>query len=76
MLEAQLDAYKGVTKNIYNGSKKDQKMHVEDIESPSEIFLHQEISMFWNKRSMWFLSRQKISIIVSLIFHILGTKKS
>jgi hypothetical protein len=52
MLEAQLDAYKGVTKNIYNGSKKDQKMHVEDIESPSEIFLHQEISMFWNKRSM------------------------
>jgi hypothetical protein len=51
-------------------------MHVEDIESPSEIFLHQEISMFWNKRSMWFLSRQKFSIIVSLIFHILGTKKS
>lgn len=24
-------------------------MHIEDIESPSEIFLYQEISMFWNE---------------------------
>jgi hypothetical protein len=50
--EAQLNAYKDMIKNIYNGSKVDQKMHVEDTESPSEIFFYQEISMFWNKRSM------------------------
>jgi hypothetical protein len=49
MSEAQLDAYKGVTNNIYNGSKKDQKMHVEDTKSPNEIFFYQEISMFWNE---------------------------
>jgi hypothetical protein len=49
MSEAQLDAYKGVTNNIYNGSKKDQKMHVKDTKSPSEIFFYQEISMFWNE---------------------------
>jgi hypothetical protein len=56
-----LDAHKGKTNYIYNGSEEDYKMHDEDTKSLGEIFVYQEIFNVLEQKKYVTLIWQKIS---------------